>query len=123
MIRHFTVVMLSALLIWAGVVTQVAASIIDTREVLVIETRATLVTDVQTQLARQDVQLAMIELGVDPLDAQSRVASLSDQELVELQGQLDAVPAGGSFLAVVGVAFVVLLILELMGVTHVFTSV
>ena len=64
MIRHFTVVMLSALLIWAGVVTQVAASIIDTREVLVIETRAALITDVRTQLARQDVQLAMIELGV-----------------------------------------------------------
>lgn len=37
-----------------------------------------------------------------------------------MQGQVDRLPAGGSALAVIGVVFVVLLILELVGVIDIF---
>jgi hypothetical protein len=70
--------------------------------------------------ARDDVRQAMERMGVDSSDAQARVASLSDAELMQVQGQIERLPAGGSALAVVGVVFVVLLILELVGVIDIF---
>ena len=65
----------------------------------------------------------MVRLGADPLQADARVASLSDAELMKLQGQLDRLPAGGDALAVIGIVFIVLLILELTGVTNIFNRV
>jgi hypothetical protein len=49
------------------------------------------------------------------------VASLSDSELGRLQSGLDSLPAGGdSILAVLGILFVVLLVLELTGIINIF---
>lgn len=73
-------------------------------------------------LARLDVERAMISLGVDPAEARERVASLSPAELAQIEQQLDQLPAGGDFFAVVGVVFVVLIILELTGVINIFTK-
>lgn len=118
-----TAVILSALLMWAGVATQVAAAVIPAEQALAVESRAERIADVQAQLAREDIQHAMVKLGVNPTDAHARVDSLSDVELVQLQGQLDSLPAGGSALAVIGVVFLVLLILEVVGVTNIFNKV
>ncbi|MCU0833287.1 MAG: PA2779 family protein [Chromatiaceae bacterium] len=79
-------------------------------------------TRVQDKLAREDVERAMLTLGVDPAAAQARVASLTPAELAQLEQQLDQLPAGGSFFAVVGIVFVVLIILELTGVINIFTK-
>jgi hypothetical protein len=51
------------------------------------------------------------------------VAQLSDAELAYLNGEIDQLPAGGNVVAVIGVVFIVLLILDLVGVTNVFTSI
>jgi hypothetical protein len=52
------------------------------------------------------------------------VASLSDEEVERVTGHLDSLPAGqGAFGAIVGAAvlvFLVLLITDLLGLTHVF---
>ena len=61
----------------------------------------------------------MLRLGADPAQVDGRIASLSDAELMRVQGELDRAPAGG-VLAVVGIVFVVLLILELTGVIDIF---
>lgn len=121
MFRKITAIMLSGLLVWAGLAVEVSAAVIETSEVLTIEARQDRIDQIQSELAREDVQNAFTRLGVDPAQAQQRVASLTDQELVMLEKQLDTLPAGGSFFAVVGVVFVVLLILELVGVTNIFT--
>ncbi|NND45007.1 MAG: PA2779 family protein [Xanthomonadales bacterium] len=113
---------LACLLIWSGLATQVSAAMIQTQDVLAIDARQERIEAIHGELARDEVQQAMIELGVDPQEAHLRVASMSDQELVQLEQQLDSLPAGGSFFGVVGVVFVVLLILELVGVTNVFTK-
>ena len=48
---------------------------------------------------------------------------MPDQELQQLADRLQDLPAGGdSALAVIGVVFLVLLILELVGVTNIFTG-
>lgn len=99
------------------------AGVIGTQQAMSAELRSAKETRVRSSLARDDVRQAMQQLGVDPADAEARVASLSDAELLQLEGQLDRLPAGGDALAVIGVVFLVLLILELVGVTNVFNRI
>ena len=75
-------------------------------------------------MARKDVKQIMTQYGVDPVEAQQRVDSLSSEELASLANSIDQLPAGGSAVGViVGAAllvFIVLLITDLVGLTHVF---
>lgn len=111
---------LSVALVFGSMVAPASAAVIGTRDALSLDARQARIADIQRDLSRDDVQQAMIAMGVDPLQAQLRVASLSDSELTQLQSQLDSLPAGGSFLALVGAVFVVLLILELTGIINIF---
>lgn len=124
MLRKFilTPVLLGSLTL-SMVVTPAHAGVITTQQALSAELRAAKETHVRDSLARAEVRSAMERLGVDPADADARIASLSDAELMQLQGELDRLPAGGDALAVIGVVFVVLLILELVGVTNIFNRV
>jgi len=74
-------------------------------------------------LAQDSVRSQMIGLGVDPKDAQSRVAALTDSELQMLDQKIDSMPAGGDALVVLGVVFLVLLVLELVGVINIFKKI
>ncbi|MEG3192179.1 PA2779 family protein [Lysobacter sp. D1-1-M9] len=124
MFRRFLVMpLLIVALMSYGFAGTASAAVISTQQALSAEARAASETDVRSALAREDVRNAMQRLGVDPVDADGRLASLSDAELVRLQGELDQLPAGGDALAVIGVVFLVLLILELVGVTNVFNRV
>jgi len=75
-------------------------------------------------VGREDVQQVMVRHGVDPAEAERRVASLSDAELAKIANSMDQLPAGGDAVgAIVGAAvfvFIVLLITDLIGLTHVF---
>lgn len=71
---------------------------------------------------RDDVQAQLIELGVDPLQAQERVAQLSDAELAQL-ADLSEAPAGSGVIGALVLIFVVLLITDILGLTDVFTFV
>ena len=75
-------------------------------------------------LNRQEVLEVFAKQGIDPLEAEKRVASLTDQEVEKICKVLDQLPAGGDGIGtVVGAAvliFLVLLITDLLGLTHVF---
>jgi len=75
-------------------------------------------------LGRNDVQQVMVQHGVAAAEAQKRVASLSDSELAKISRAMEQLPAGGDGVgAVIGAflfVFVVLLITDLLGLTHVF---
>ncbi|MEQ8602789.1 MAG: PA2779 family protein [Marivibrio sp.] len=75
-------------------------------------------------LARDDVRQELQAMGVDPSEAQARVASLSDAEAVDLANTIEEAPAGqGALGAIIGAGvfiFVVLLITDLLGFTSVF---
>lgn len=122
MFKKIVAILLSGALVWGGLATQVSAAMIETGDVLSLDARQDRIATVQAQLARDDVQRAMMELGVNPQEAWHRVASLSDHELLLLEEELDSLPAGGNgFWALLGVVFVVLLILELVGAINIFT--
>ena len=75
-------------------------------------------------LAREDVQAAFIAHGIDPMEAKKRINALSDDEVIRIADQIDQLPTGGGFaetlLVILLVFFLVLVILDLAGVTDVF---
>ena len=75
-------------------------------------------------LNRQEILDVFSKQDIDPLQAKKRVASLTDKEVSEICKVLDQLPAGGDGVgAVVGAVvliFFVLLITDLLGLTHVF---
>jgi hypothetical protein len=97
--------------------------VIGTQEYLTAIDREAAIERIDAVLARDEVRSALEHYGVDPADADERVAALTDQELQTLADDLENVPAGGELLAVVGIAFIVILILELVGVIDVFKKI
>jgi hypothetical protein len=73
-------------------------------------------------LNRADVAQALAERGVNIEQARTRVAALSDAEAAQLAAQIDSAPAGaaGDVLGVAIFVFVLLLITDLLGYTHIF---
>ena len=86
------------------------------------ESRAASLSRIEVLLAREDVGRQLEAFGVDRALVVERLAGLSDAELLQLEGQLDSQVAGGDIIALIGAVFVVLLILELVGVTDIFKS-
>lgn len=72
-------------------------------------------------LERDDVRRALEARGIDPAEARARVDALSDTEVQAIAGRLDELPAGGdSVVGAILLVFFVLLITDLLGLTHVF---
>lgn len=106
-----------------GLSQAVVAAPIGTKTLLEIEERTVRLDRFRSFVARDDVRTMLTDLGVSPESAQSRIASLTSAELRMLEQRIDSLPAGGdSVFVVVGVVFVVLLVLELVGVTNIFTK-
>ena len=99
------------------------AGVIDTEQYLETLDRQATLEHIDAVLARDEVRAALEQRGVDPAQALERVAALNDQELQSLATRLDDLPAGGSLLAVAGIVFIVLLILELVGVIDIFKKI
>jgi hypothetical protein len=99
------------------------AGLIGTDEILAADARSDRLSGIRDVLAREDVKAQMLELGVDPARVDARLNALTDTELAQLSAGIRDLPAGGDAVAVIGIVFIVLLILELLGVTNVFTKI
>lgn len=72
-------------------------------------------------LNRDDVRAQLLARGVDPGQVQTRVDSLTDEEMQSLATNMDQLPAGGdSIVGALVLIFVILLITDLLGLTNVF---
>jgi hypothetical protein len=78
---------------------------------------------ISAMLGEERVQAQLISLGVDPAAAQERVAALTAEELAMVEAHMADLPAGGNVLTVIGVVFVVLLVLELVGAINIFAGI
>ncbi len=81
---------------------------------------------VRNLMAREEIQAALAQQGIDPQEARARAAALSDAEAVRLADRVESLPAGGDVGAlgiVVGtllIVFIILLITDILGYTSVF---
>ena len=96
------------------------AELIGTLQAVEASTRAQDLATVNSALARDQVRAQFVAFGVDPAQVETRVAALTDSELRTLAGKISEAPAGADALAVIGIVFVVLLILEMVGVIDIF---
>lgn len=98
----------------------VHAGIIDTTSMLQSENRVVALDNARRFVLQDDVARVLLDFGVDQQAALQRVSSLSDSELIYLSEKIDQAPAGAGVVEVVGIVFIVLIILELVGVTDIF---
>jgi hypothetical protein len=75
-----------------------------------------------TVLDREDVVKAFETLGIDRTEAARRVAGLTDEEARDALARFDSLPAAGDGIGVIVTAvvviFLVLLLTDLLGLTH-----
>lgn len=75
-------------------------------------------------LAKQEVQAKLAELGVSSEHIQARIASLTDEEIAQINEKIDSMPAGagagGAILGVLVFIFIVFLVTDILGFTKVF---
>jgi hypothetical protein len=66
-------------------------------------------------MTREDVQTAIAAQGVDPLEADARINSLTNAEVIQIADQIDQLPAGGDILGLlIAVLVIVILVLVIM---------
>ena len=117
--RSLTTLVLALSLAATTSIQPAAAAMMGTAE-LAADARAEQLQRVDSFLAQQQVRDLLERQGVNPDDARARVAALSDAELAMVSEQIDELPAGAGALAVIGVVFLILVILEIVGVINVF---
>jgi hypothetical protein len=71
-------------------------------------------------LNRDDVKAQLVARGVDPAQVQTRLESLTDEEVQTLAANMDQLPAGGDALGLLVFIFVLLLITDILGFTNVY---
>jgi hypothetical protein len=100
------------------------AALVETEAVLDPARVASAREAVRSLMAREEIQAALAREGVDPQEARTRAASLSDAEAVRLADAVDRLPAGGSpvgiIVGAVLIVFIVLLITDILGYTDIF---
>ncbi|HWN05571.1 MAG TPA: PA2779 family protein [Steroidobacteraceae bacterium] len=116
--RRACVALLSASLVSLGMQAPAAAGVVGTAEAIAVRQEGRALID--ATLARADVRAELAGMGVDPGAIEGRLDALSEAEIATLAGQIEQAPAGGDALAVIGIVFVVLIILELVGVIDIF---
>jgi hypothetical protein len=125
--KFISVFLVFSFLLLDFTVQQAKAEMIDTRAIVTMTKQDNDRGRVMAFLDRQDVQQTMTRQGVAPEEAKKRVAALSDDEVSRIAGAMDQLPAGGNALGtLVGAAllvFVILLITDITGLTHVFSFV
>jgi len=120
MSKRFVVYVLCLAVLNLGSPLAAQAGMVSTLQAVEASTRVQDLATVNAALAREEVRAQFAALGVEPTQVESRVAALTDSELRTLAGQMAEMPAGADALAVIGIVFLVLLILEAVGVIDVF---
>ncbi|VAW96366.1 hypothetical protein MNBD_GAMMA21-1000 [hydrothermal vent metagenome] len=77
----------------------------------------------KTWMAREDVREQLVDLGVDVDSAIARVDSMTNLEVQQLSANMNDMPAGSGFIETAVLAFLVLIILEVTGVTDILPNI
>ena len=95
------------------------AGMIGTDSLIEAQERQGQIDRINDILAKDNVRHQLIRLGVNPADAEARIASLSNSELQNLEYSLNSMNnAGAGVIEIFGIIFIVILILELLDVTN-----
>ncbi len=120
--QHVVTRLMAVAIISMGFVQVSAAGVIGTQQMVNSEARQDQLARMESLLARQDVAGQLALYGVAPEMVMERVQNLTSAELMELEGKINQQVAGGGIVGLVGAVFIVLIILELVGVIDIFKA-
>lgn len=122
-VKRFLSAFLAVSILFTGSIQTVQAAMITTEQVAAASAFSAAGNDDRSRivaaLSRDDVQAAMVARGIDPTQAQGRVAAMTDEEASVVASQLDTAPAGG-IIGVIVLIFLVLLLTDILGFTKVY---
>ena len=121
-VKHSLSAFLATSILFTGSIQTVQAAMISTEQVAQSSITAKGAQDrekIVSILSRDEVQSELVARGIDPMEAKSRVAALTDDEASSLATQLDKAPAGGIIGAIL-LVFFVLLLTDILGFTKIF---
>ena len=96
-----------------GLLSQTAAAGIVGTDTVLIEQASAERSEIIGFMEREDVERKLVEYGVSPEEAKARVASLTDEEALDLAQRIDDLPAGASStVALLLVLIIVILLLR-----------
>ncbi|PUB11568.1 PA2779 family protein [Yoonia sediminilitoris] len=72
------------------------------------------------ELQREDVRAEIVALGVDPAEAEARLAALSDAEVASILAQMEKDNAGADIIGILFTVFIVLLVTDILCLTRFF---
>ena len=121
--KKILVYTLITMMSYAGLQMQVNAGVISTQQLAGAVTVDMQRAEINNLLAREDVAKQLTAFGVDSADAMQRVASLSDAEVSEMYHNIQDMPAGQGALGVIALVLVILILLDVAGVTDIFPKI
>jgi hypothetical protein len=96
------------------------AGMVSTDQLLLQQVQAMDKTTLVSMLDRDEVRQQLIERGVDPDHAKQRIAALSDAQINQIKADIDTLPAGANVIGILVAVLLVLMILDVIGVTNIF---
>ena len=118
--KRALVALLSVSMIGVGFSQAASAGIVTTQRYIELQSPQASGDRLDDWLASADVQDQLVAMGVSPAAVEARLAAMTPEERAQLNARIDEMPAGGDVLVLIGAVFLVLLILELVGVIDIF---
>ena len=118
--KRFVLTFLLSLTLVSTVPMSAQADMLSTSMMLAEVERSARVEMVENYMAREDVRSQMEAMGVDPALAAERVAGMTDSQLQKLALSIESDPAASGDLGIVIAVLVILILLEILGVTNLF---
>ncbi len=96
------------------------AGVISSEQVIAEQQQAYDKQELLAMISSGEVEEKLVALGVTPLEAKTRIANMTDQELVQLNHEINDIPAAGGIAGTIVTVLLVIAILDLVGVTDVY---
>ena len=118
--KSVAVVLSAQLIIATQSVTMAQAEMLGTEAAINKYTTLASRNALMDELQRDDVRAEMVAMGVDPAEAEARLAALSDAEIQTILTQMDNDSAGADIIGTLFTVFVILLVTDLLCFTRFF---
>lgn len=112
---------LIAAMMFVSIQAPAMADVVGTKELTMQAQLQIQRNDVRDLIAREDVRAGLLGYGVSPADIEKRIDNLTTSELLQIQNQLTALPAGADgALGIVVTLILIFVLLDVLGATDVF---
>lgn len=99
------------------------AAMVSTSEMINSDGLAYSAQDLQSALASSELKQQLEELGVDPVELNDRISSLTADEIQQLNAELAEQPAGAGVLGILLTIFIVFIVTDMLCATNIFNFV